>query len=272
MKRNYILPVWLWFLQAITGIALVIYVVIHSIDNATILISLDLYEDMLRLWHEILPTWFYFVMVACLITAFVIHALNGIRIASKPYKEIDKSWRHLTMMKHSGTWFWYLQVFTGSIIAIFGVWHLIVQHSAEATVTVAQSMMRVTPSVFVIYVIFAAALAFHSFNGIRSIFIKLGFLTDKHKEGILVGFMALLFVVFFLLGVFSMAKFLPSPLAIDPIPGPAVSDTQGNSNLASGSSDVNTRDIPDSNGPVIGDPSVEDSNDDTGDSGDPVDE
>jgi succinate dehydrogenase/fumarate reductase cytochrome b subunit len=211
MKRSYILPVWLWLLQALTGLALVLYVVIHTLDNATILISKELYEDMLRLWHESLPHWFYLIMVAALVIAFAIHTLNGIRIASKPYKEIDKSWRHLTMMKHSGTIFWYLQVFTGSMIAIFGVWHLIVQHTGDPTTTVDQSILRINPSVFIIYVIFAAALTFHSFNGIRSILIKLGFLTDKIKESILVGFLAFLFVVFFLLGAFSLAKFLLAP-------------------------------------------------------------
>jgi fumarate reductase subunit C len=211
MKRSYILPVWLWLLQALTGLALVLYVVIHSLDNATVLISRELYEDMLKLWHESLPHWFYLLMVAALVIAFIIHTLNGIRIASKPYKEIDKSWRHLSMMKHSGTTFWYLQVFTGSIIAIFGVWHLIVQHTGPATTTVDQSILRVNGPVFILYIIFAAALTFHSFNGIRAILIKLGFLTDKEKESILVGFLAVIFVVFFLLGAFSLGKFLLAP-------------------------------------------------------------
>lgn len=211
MKRYITLPVWLWIVQAATGLLLVLYVVIHTIDNAMILLSDKAYEDMLALWHETLPHWFYILMVIGLIGLFILHAANGIRIASKPYKDIDVSWRHNVMMKHSGTWFWYTQVLTGSGIAMFAVWHLIVQHGTVATTTAAQSMLRVSPTVFIIYVIFLAAIMFHSFNGVRSVIIKLGFMTDKAREGVLIGILAILFVVFFLTGALSIAKFIPSP-------------------------------------------------------------
>jgi len=211
MKRSLLWPVLLWSLQALTGGLLVIYVVVHAIDNAAILLSEKNYEDMLALWHKTLPHWFYVIMVLGLVAVFLAHALNGIRITSKPYKEIDVSWRHNVMLRHSGTLFWYAQVLTGSAIAMFGIWHLLVQHGTVATTTALQSADRVTPTVFTMYVLFLAALMFHSFNGVRSVTIKLGFMTDKAKEGVLVGLMGFLFIVFFVVGVMSMARFLPAP-------------------------------------------------------------
>jgi len=205
------IPVWLWTLQAVTGLLLVIYIVIHTLDNAMVLIGVAEYEKMLAFWHHTLWSWFYVVMVIGLVGVFLVHAANGIRIASKPYKDIDVSWTHNVKMKHTGTFLWYTQVITGSFIAMFGIWHLIVQHGADPTEFAWQSSMRVTPIVYAMYVLFLAAVMFHSFNGVRAIIIKLGFMTDKSKEAVLISVMALFFAIFFFLGVFSMAKFIPSP-------------------------------------------------------------
>ena len=194
-------------IQALTGLALVFYVIVHIIDNGFILVGSEAYEEALNLWHS-MPGWLYILMVIALIGIFAIHALNGIRIASKPYKNVDISWTHNLKLKHSGTIFWYMQVITGSLIAIFGIWHLIVQHSAEQTMFAAQSAARVNGIIFVIYLVFLAALLFHSFNGIRAILIKLGVMTEKAREAILIGLLALLFIVFFLIGAFSVGKFL----------------------------------------------------------------
>lgn len=212
MKLNYRWAAWLWAMQALTGLALVLYIVIHTLDNAMILLGQKAYEDMLRLWHS-LPGWFYVLMVLGLLALFLLHMGNGIRIASKPYKQVDFSWKHNWMLKHPGTGFWFTQVLTGSAIAVFAIWHFIVQHGAEATMTATQSAARVTPTVFVVYFIFLAAVMFHSFNGVRSILLKLGVMTDTKKETILVVLVALAFIVFFLVGIVSVWRFIPPPEA-----------------------------------------------------------
>jgi succinate dehydrogenase / fumarate reductase, cytochrome b subunit len=228
MKRIPTLAVWLWTIQALTGLLLVLYVIIHTADNATILFSTKSYEDMLSFWHHTLPHWFYILMVLGLAGIFLIHTFNGIRIASKPYKDIDVSWKHNVKLLHSGTMFWYTQVITGSAIAIFGIWHLIIQHGSVATQTAAQSAERMSITVFLIYLIFLAALMFHSFNGVRSVIIKLGYMTDKGKEAILVGLAGLLILVFFFTGAAGMAKFLAPPSSFETGSNASVSVTTGN--------------------------------------------
>jgi len=242
MKSSLKWPAWLWVMQAVTGGLLVIYVIIHTIDNGMILAGQDEYEKMLSLWHETLPHWFYILMVIGLVGVILLHMLNGIRIASKPYKDIEVSWRHNIMLKHQGTAFWYTQVISGSAIAMFAVWHLIVQHGVEATTTAAQSAERVTPTVFIIYVLFLAAVMFHSFNGVRSVILKLGFMTTKAKEGVLVSLMTLLFIAFFFVGVLSMAKFIPAP-----IDAPQTGDTAGND-----TGRTNVGELGESNHPIRG--------------------
>ena len=212
MRLNYRWAAWLWAMQALTGLALVLYIVIHTIDNATILISPKAYEDMLHLWHD-LPGWFYVPMVIGLLAVLLLHMGNGIRIASKPYKQVDFSWKHNWMLKHPGTGFWFTQVLTGSVIAVFAVWHFIIQHGAPATMTAAQSATRVTPTVFVMYCLFLVAVMFHAFNGLRSVLLKLGIMTDRKKETVLIVLLALAFVVFLLLGIASVWQFLAPPSA-----------------------------------------------------------
>jgi len=210
MKRKFPWAVWLWSIQAATGLLLVLYVVIHTIDNAAILVGTTNFEDMLKLWHEGIPKILYQLMVLGLVGVIVVHMLNGIRIASKPYKEVDVSWRHNIMLKHSGTMFWFFQVISGSVIAIFGVWHLIVQHAGEQTTTALQSASRISPIVFLMYLAFITGLMFHSFNGVRAIIVKLGVMTDRAKESVLVGLVALAFILFFGMGVASIGAFLKS--------------------------------------------------------------
>ena len=210
MKRSYFWAVWLWSLQAVTGILLVIYVIVHTLDNSYILLGRQAFEKMLAFWHQTIPHPLYILMVLGLGAVFVIHMLNGIRVASKPYKEVDLTWRHAWMLKHSGTTFWLFQVLTGSLIAIFAVWHFIVQHAAEQTTTAAQSASRMSPLVFTVYVFLITAVMFHSFNGVRSVLMKLGIMTDRKKEAILLTFLGLLFLIFLVLGISSMAVFLKS--------------------------------------------------------------
>jgi succinate dehydrogenase/fumarate reductase cytochrome b subunit len=228
MKRSYLWAVWLWAIQAVTGLLLVVYIILHTIDNATILISRDSFEAMLRLWHEWLPHFIYVIMVLGLGAIFVVHMANGIRIASKPYKEVDVSWRHAWMLKHTGTAFWFTQVLTGSIVAIFAVWHFIVQHAAEQTTLASQSAARLSPLVFLVYLVFLAAVTFHAFNGVRSVVIKLGVMTDKTKEAVLVGLVALFFLIFFGVGIASMGVFLAQhDSTASPTSSTAVYDSEG---------------------------------------------
>jgi len=49
--------------------------------------------------------------------------------------------------------------------------------------------------------------------------LKLGYATSKAKENILIGVMALLFVTFFVVGVASMAKFLPDRSVFENVAG-----------------------------------------------------
>lgn len=246
MKINHVWAAYLWILQVVTGLALTAYVVIHTIDNGAILLGQDKFDAMLHLWHS-MPKWFYGLMVFGLVLAFALHALNGIRIASKPYKQIDISFRHNFMLKHPGTTFWFTQVLTGSIIAIFATWHLINQHTGEPVNSAVQSAANVTPGVFLIYVILLAAVLFHAFNGIRSVLLKLGYMTSRQKEGILLGILGLLFLIFFVMGVASVAKFLPDPETFD---NPAVDSVSHEQESDSDRDDEEASDGSDEDEPV----------------------
>jgi succinate dehydrogenase/fumarate reductase cytochrome b subunit len=267
MNSKYRWATYLWLLQVLTGLALTLYIILHTIDNGAILISPEKFNEMLRFWHD-MPDWIYNTMVVGLVGVFILHMLNGIRIASKAYMKTDVSGKHLLMLKHPGTWFWFIQVLTGSIVAIFGGWHLIVQHSGHAVETAADSAENVTPLVFLIYIIFLGAAMFHSFNGIRSVMLKLGYATSKAKENILIGVMALLFVTFFVVGVASMAKFLPGRSVFENVAGGTgqvdADDDAGGDQQASDEEDVEEQDERDNSGPGSSDSNDEDREDRSG--------
>ena len=204
-KKNLILPTWLWFLQVVTGIGLVLFVIIHIFDVSTIILGENVYNKFAKFLEEDLS--FLTTLITWLVgIGLLYHAINGIRIASKPYQRSGLMFRHTTGMKHSGTWFWLIQVITGSLIVFFAFTHWFLIHYVDkGVVSFKTTLGRLTePWFLVFYVLFLLSLLFHAINGLRSVIIKLGWVTTKESESKLIKIVYAVGLVLLILGVISL--------------------------------------------------------------------
>ena len=67
---------WAWFLQRLTGVALVGYLFLHILVISTVQAGQDAFDSVLI----VLQTPFFVVLDLFLIAAVVYHALNGVRV------------------------------------------------------------------------------------------------------------------------------------------------------------------------------------------------
>ncbi|MBN2054882.1 hypothetical protein JW905_08165 [bacterium] len=195
------LHAWLWLLHIATGLGLCLYVVIHMIDVGTVLLGKDTYNSVAHLMEEGALSGVVWVVLLLVGVGLIIHTLNGFRIASRPYREPGRMWRHLRGVKHRGTWFWIFQVITGSLLVAFLVIHYFVIHGVGGgTITFEATQARLVNCwYFLLYGATLFVLLYHTVNGFRSVLIKLGIATELAAENrllkIIYGVGALLFII-----------------------------------------------------------------------------
>lgn len=206
---------WLWIGQILTGFLLSIYVFIHVIDVGVVLLGKEKYDKWIAFMES--AEWMMALAGIGLTVLIGFHAINGIRIASKAYMKWAVMSGHSRRLKHSGTWFWFIQVLTGSAIAALVAMHMwrihFVDmtnpdvHALDSTYTVEK--FSASPIWFTLfYVVFLPLLLFHAFNGFRSVFIKLGIFSGS--EGAirqLTGFFMTIGVILLLIGYAAIVKF-----------------------------------------------------------------
>lgn len=201
---------WLWVLHIITGLGLGVYVVIHMFDVGLVIVGRDAYNFL----AEHMETGPFSVVVTIVLwlvgIALLIHTLNGFRIASKPYGTPAKLFRHLVGTKHKGTWYWILQVMTGSALVAFLAIHYFSIHGLDAgIITFEKSLGRVhNPWFMLLYVVTLAVLLYHTLNGFRSVMVKLGYTASVAKEKKLTKVLCGLGVAFFVIGVVAIIRFI----------------------------------------------------------------
>jgi succinate dehydrogenase/fumarate reductase cytochrome b subunit len=203
------LPGWLWLIQAVTGVGLAVFVFIHLLDVATIILGVEFFN---KFAHFLETGWFSVItrLVTWLVgIGLVVHALNGIRIASRPYLNAGLTWRHSRGIRHQGTWFWVFQVVTGGLIVFFASIHWFWIHAQDrAVVSFEKSIFRLSSNwQIAFYGFFLLFLLFHTMNGIRAVLLKTGFFTEKVKDARLTQAVLVVGAACLLLGLISLIMF-----------------------------------------------------------------
>jgi len=208
-RRGQALHSWLWFMQAVTGVGLALFALIHMLDVGTVIFGKEFYDKVAKFLEHgwispvtVTVTWLVGI-------ALILHAINGIRVASRPYLNAGTTWRHSRGLRHSGTWYWVFQVVSGSLIVAFAVIHWFWIHSFDGgVVEFAKSIGRVSNNWYVaFYVVFLATLIYHSANGVRAALIKIGLCSEKHQQQKLLRVVWGVGGALFALGIISLIMF-----------------------------------------------------------------
>lgn len=205
------LPMWLWITQLILGVGVVGFVLIEHLPGLSlIIINRKLFEDYSKFLESFPPILINLTIIA-LFSAIIFHGIINLRTMSKIYRKPDQIASFVFRFNHNRTYYWIFQCFTGSLLAFFISIHLWITHAVapgEKLVDFVKINARLGNNYYIIfYIAFLTILLYHALNGMRAALIKLGLVTTRKQEIFLTSLIVFLFVIFIVLGLFTLYFF-----------------------------------------------------------------
>lgn len=186
-------------LSGLTGLALVLFVIVHLVGNLTLFIGPGAFNGYARFLEHLVHGWFIIVFEIGLITLLLIHILTGVYVAwvdkerARPIKYQVRGnaggGSRKTLSSRS-------MIITGIVVGFFVIWHVNmfkfgpagVYTSADGTAMkdlytlVANSFKNVWITAG--YVAVMILLGFHLRHGAWSAFQSLGWNNDRYIDGL----------------------------------------------------------------------------------------
>jgi succinate dehydrogenase / fumarate reductase cytochrome b subunit len=195
-------------IMAASGLLLSLFLLTHMLGNSVSFLGRDAFNTYAERLHS-LGTLVYIFEIG-LLTLFLIHIITGIilylgNLQARPSRysvntsEGGRSWGSRTMP------------YTGAIILVFIIVHLMNFHFTDKSVPVADLVRELlsTPSLAFFYIFSLVALALHLSHGFWSLFQSIGFNHEKYNPLLLKGalvFSILMGAVFILIPVLTLVS------------------------------------------------------------------
>jgi succinate dehydrogenase / fumarate reductase cytochrome b subunit len=175
--------------MALTGLSLVGFLVVHAVGNINMLIGADAFNHYS---HFLMSFEGIYVLELILASLFVFHAIFGLRLAFQNSQARPEGYAVQTKSGRGTTFASSTMPYTGTIILIFLIVHLItIKYGAHYTTTVDGTEMRdlykltleyfTKPLNALWYVIAMISLAIHTSHGFWSLFQTIGFNHPKYN-------------------------------------------------------------------------------------------
>lgn len=189
-------------LQALTGVCLALFVLLHFFIISTVLISVDVMSGIEHFFEQV---WLTQIGLPGLFVVILLHFLLAARKMPFRAREVATFWRHSQMMHHTGTWIWLLQILTAVIIlALFGM-HLI-EVFMNLPVTFNDTAARVArPGAVCFYALLLLATLTHALVGLYRVGAKFGIITRATRAGWVWG-LRIVFIVYVVMALAALAR------------------------------------------------------------------
>ena len=181
-------------IMAASGLLLSLFLLTHLLGNSVSFLGRDAFNAYAAKLHSIGNL--IYVFETGLLTLFLIHILTGIilyveNLQARPSRysvstsEGGRSWGSRTMP------------YTGVIIVVFIIVHLLNFHFTDKSVPVADLVRELLsrPGLAMFYIVSLLAVALHLSHGVWSLFQSIGFNHDKYNRLLLKGALAFSIVV-----------------------------------------------------------------------------
>lgn len=195
-------------IMAVSGLLLSFFLLTHMLGNSVSFLGRDAFNTYAERLHS-LGVLVYIFEIG-LLTLFLIHIITGIilyleNLQARPSRysintsEGGRSWGSRTMP------------YTGAIILVFIIVHLMNFHFTDKSVPVADLVRKLlsSPSLAFFYIFSLVALALHLSHGFWSLFQSIGFNHEKYNPLLLKGalvFSILMGAVFILIPVLTLVS------------------------------------------------------------------
>lgn len=168
------------FWQALSGVLLIIFILMHALFVSSVLISPKLENAIAWLLETI---GIAYIAGPAVLALMVWHFWLVARKMPFRQGELCVFWQHARAMRHQDTWLWLVQVITGVIVIVMVSIHLYAMMTAWPH-TAEHSAQRVQSGWLTFYLVLLPAVQLHMGIGFYRLGVKYGYITSaKRKRG-----------------------------------------------------------------------------------------
>jgi len=182
------LPAHLDLAQSLSGLLLALFMWGHMFFVSSILFGKEAMYMVTRtfegyyLFGESYP-WIVSLAVACILVLFVLHAVLAMRKFPASYQQYKVFLAHKSVMKHSDTSLWLMQVYTGFLILFLGSAHLFEKFFHPEEIGPYASADHIwSDGLWPFSLILAIAVVLHGSIGLYRLALKWGWLQGADPE------------------------------------------------------------------------------------------
>lgn len=183
MKKKIIWQTGLALLQTFTGIFLTVFMTVHLFGNSLINFGPEWFNAYTA--HLDKTNIFIKLFVWCVAALALCHGLNGLRVIFRYLKKPIATTAYVFDTKYRDSFLWYIHSIAGTLILILFPIHLFIACITTALPVTTSQMVKEhlqNPYYFCSVIILLAAVIFHMFFGIRTIFLRYGLLAKYQKK------------------------------------------------------------------------------------------
>ena len=191
------------WLQMLSGVSLILFVWVHAMLEASVIISPDLLNTI---GHFLEATGMVQVGGPLIFLALFAHVILAARKSPFRFDGQATIWQHAKMLHHGDTWLWIVQAVSAMIILVMASTHMWVALT-DLPITAAKSAERIQGGFWAaFYVILLPLIHLHVGIGFYRIGVKWGFVKDydraKFKKVV-----TLIVIGFTALGLITVARY-----------------------------------------------------------------
>lgn len=184
-KRKSRIPARLDFLQSATGLVLALFIVLHLIFEASILLGKDAMYALTKFFEadfifEDGEPLIISALAFGIFVLFILHALIAMRKFPASYREYQHYKVHRKLLNHSDTNLWFIQISTGFIMFFLGSIHLYIVMTQPEKIGPFASADRIYSDVmWPMYLLLLVSVVLHAGVGVYRLIIKWGWFDGK---------------------------------------------------------------------------------------------
>lgn len=182
------MPARLDLIQSVTGLILAVFIALHLLFEASIIISKDAMLMVTKLFEgyyffgEAYPGIISF-LAAFIFVIFILHALIAIRKLPSSYRQYYIFKKHMARFQHSDTTLWFYQAVTGFMMFFPGSVHLYMMMSNPSKIGPYASADRIYSEwMWPLYLLLLISVILHAAIGLYRLILKWGFFEGKKPK------------------------------------------------------------------------------------------
>ncbi|SHN48606.1 hypothetical protein [Desulfovibrio litoralis] len=171
------LPGRLDVMQALSGVVLAVFTIIHLILTSTVIISPRLMGGIGWILEELYLAQVFGPIILLLVIFHFILAARKMPFLTGGLKVY---WEHAKSMRHQYTWEWFAQVISAIIVLVFSIIHMS-EILSTLPITVEKSALREQHGWTPFYIVLLTAVGIHLSLGLFRVCVKYGYITAENR-------------------------------------------------------------------------------------------